>query len=349
MVETTTRRRGAGRTATRGALAIVLAGAVALSACGSSSSDTPAAAKASIPAKPEPGTFVLATQPWIGYGIYDTVAQQQGIFAREGLKVRTVNFTSDKDANAAIAAGRVDAMNVGISQALQFAEAGLPIKIVMLEDTSTTADGIVAQSSIHSIADLKGKKVGVEVGSVTDMEVAYALQQAGLKQTDVEKVDVPPLSIGAAVLSGAVDAGVMSEPLISESKAQGLRLIWTAGEAPGLVGDALVVREDVMDKRPGQVAAMIRAWQEGLDWYHAHPAAAKTAIAKDLGTPPAELASAFDGLGFFSVAQSREQLNGKFLPTLGHIIEAAKISGIIQQTPAPSSVIDARFVDAAQG
>jgi NitT/TauT family transport system substrate-binding protein len=329
--------------------AALVALSLVLAACGSDAGSTKAGLTGAIPSKPERGTFVLATQPWIGYGIFDAIDPAEGIFQRQGLNVKSVSFNTDSDLNAALASGRVDAANVGIIQALHFANAGLPIKIVMLEDQSQTADGILAGPGITSLKQLKGKSVASEVGTVTDIELSYALSTVGLSDKDIHKVNIPAADSGAAVIAGKVAAAVTYEPNITEGKLHGLHLIWHAGEKPGLVGDALVVRQAVMNSRPGQVEALIKAWQQGLDYYDQHTSAARAIISRHLGVSSSSLAPSFNGITFYTVPQSKTQIDGAYANTLGLVYQNAQKAGILQGTFNPSTVLAPRFVDAYHG
>src|SRR5215469_15585001 len=86
--------------------------------------------------------FRIGTMPWIGYGQWE-VARQRGLFAANGLtSVVFVTFTEDKDLHAALASGKVDAAELSTQGAIALVSEGVPIKAVMLEDFSLTADAI---------------------------------------------------------------------------------------------------------------------------------------------------------------------------------------------------------------
>ena len=94
---------------------------------------TATADETAIPAKPEAGTFKIGIEPWLGYGQWH-VAAKKGLFAKNGLEeVEIVNFTEDKDINAALASGQIDGANIATHTAMAMAAAGLPIKIVLLD------------------------------------------------------------------------------------------------------------------------------------------------------------------------------------------------------------------------
>jgi NitT/TauT family transport system substrate-binding protein len=294
---------------------------------------------------------VLGTQPWIGYGPLTAVAPNQGFFEEEGLDdVKIVNFKSDKDINAAFASKRLDAVSVGISQALTFAEAGVPIKIVLLEDVSTHADAILGRG-VDSVADLRGKRVAVEEGTVGDMMLRYALQQEDMTIDDVDVVPLPAADAGTAIIAGRVDAAVTYEPYITEAQAKNddIKPIFTAGEREGLISDMLIVREDVIEDDPDIVQGLVNAWGKSIDFYNSNTAQAQKLIADDLGSPLADLKTAFDGVTFFDIAQNQEQLNGPFPKLIGEVQDIMIDAGLMKNEVDTDALVDPAFVDKAAG
>ncbi|TIN45866.1 MAG: ABC transporter substrate-binding protein, partial [Mesorhizobium sp.] len=70
--------------------------------------------------------------------------EAKGLFKTNGLSdVQIVNFAEDKDINAALASGQLDAANIATHTAMGMVAAGLPVKIVLLLDVSMTADAII--------------------------------------------------------------------------------------------------------------------------------------------------------------------------------------------------------------
>jgi len=337
-------------------LAAIVALALAIGACGSNDdandggSGGGSQTTVQIPARPEgDGVFHLGTQPWIGYGPF-TIAQQKGIFDREGLDVTITNFKEDKQINAAIASRRLDGLNAGLIQALNFAQAHLGTKVVLVEDVSTRADAILAGPDVRSVADLRGKKVAYEEGTTAEVLLRYALSENGMSIDDIVKVPIAATEAGPAIIAGRVDAAYTYEPFVSSAleSGKGIHAIFTAGEKPGLISDAFVVREDVIENTPGRVAAMIRSWQQALDYYHANTREAQDLIASDLGAEPGSLTSAFDGITFYDVTQNRDGFrSGELYDTLGVLAGIAREAGLLTDDIDVRDLIDTRFVDAA--
>ena len=82
-------------------------------------------------------------------------------------------------------------------------------------DNLGQADRVIAQAGFRTMADLKGKKVGVPEGTSGDMLLPLALQREGLSIKDVELVRMDPSTVVAAFASRQIDAAGIWYPLIS--------------------------------------------------------------------------------------------------------------------------------------
>ncbi|MCV3205143.1 ABC transporter substrate-binding protein [Mesorhizobium sp. YC-39] len=292
----------------------------------------------------EPGVFKLAISPWLGYGMW-YVAQEKGFFKANGLEgVELTNFVEDKDMGAAIAAGQVNGGNESIQQLLAKVQAGLPVKGVLLLDASTKADAILVNSEIKTVADLKGKQVAFERGSTSDLLLNYILQKNGMTIDDVNVLPMPAASAGTAIISGTVPAAVTYEPYISAAVAadKTIKVLAEAGEAPGLISDVLSIPDETLKTKPGQVQAMLKSWDQALEYYRAHTEEGRAIIAKGVGAEPADLATAFDGVSYYSVAESQAALNGVFKSdTYPGIVKAALAAKLIEKDIPYEAAIDA--------
>ena len=149
-----------------------------------------------------------------------TIAEQLGYFKDEGLQVEIPDFAGGSKALQALAGGSADVVSGAYehtinmqakNQAIEaFVLQGRAPQIVLAVSTKTMPD-------FRTIADLKGKKIGVTApGSSTAMMVSYVLAKAGLKPSDVSFVGVGA-SAGAltAIKSGQVDAIANLDPVIT--------------------------------------------------------------------------------------------------------------------------------------
>ena len=319
------------------ASAAVAAIALALTGCASQSGGSDAAGG---------DALRMGTQPWLGYGQW-YVAEDQGFFADRGVDVQLSSFNADSDVNAALAAKRLDMANVGAQAALQFIEEGVDVSIVLMLDSATDADAILSSSGIDDAAGLAGKSVAFEKGATSEILLAEALEQAGLDFDDITVVESSADKVTPMLLAGRVDAGVTYEPYVSEALGSdaGVSTVTTAGEFPGLITDVLVVRNDVLDSRPDEVRSVLAAWDDSVAYYESDTEAARGMIAKGVGSDPADLATAFDGVHYYSLSENREQLTGEYAEkTLPALAAVAGRIGLISGEVDAQSAIRAEFL-----
>jgi ABC transporter, substrate-binding protein, aliphatic sulfonates family len=293
----------------------------------------------------KPATVRIGTQPWIGYGPW-WIAKEKGMFAKYGLNVELVDFVEDKEVNAAFASGDMDAANLATHTAIKLYSSGLDLKVVLLEDVSTSADAILADKSITSIADLKGKSVAYEEGTTSDLLLNYALSQNNMTLADITPVPMPASDAGAALLAGNVPAAVTYEPYISEVVKQSgsVSVLYKAGERPGLISDVLVVNSKWAAANPDTVSKLLKVWDEALAYYNENPSDAQAIIAKAVGSEPADLVTAFDGVKFYSAAENQKALTGDFTTTIQDVAAVSKTIGLFDTIPDLSKLIDSSYL-----
>jgi NitT/TauT family transport system substrate-binding protein len=325
-------------------------------ACGGDDDDNGSssggASSSAIPAKPEAGTFRMGIEPWLGYGPW-RIAEAKGIFEKNGLDVKIINFSTDDQINSAFASGKIDGTNVATHTALRFVAQGLPLKAVLLEDVSLEADAILSGSDVKSVKELKGKKVAYEEGTTSDILLAYALSQNGMSKDDVQAVPIPASDAGTAFLAGRVPVAVTYEPYLTTAlqKDKNAKLLYTAGENPGLIGDVFAVSDDTIANKPGQVAALIKSWAEAVEFYNSHPKEGQAIITKAVGSKPGELTTAFEGVKIYGLADNKEQLapDGEYVTkTIQDVADAAKSVGLLEGDVDPKSMIEPKFVEQAK-
>lgn len=302
-----------------------------------------------IPAKPEAGAIKMGIEPWLGYGQWH-IAAKKDLFKAQGLdSVEIINFNTDADINAALAAGQLNCGNIATHTAMNFIAAGLPLKIVALLDVSKTADAMISDGSVTDIKGLKGKQVAYEEGTTSDILLNYALSQNGMTIADIERVPMPASDAGSALIAGKVPVAVTYEPYLTLAMQQNpkVKMIYSAGENPGLISDVFVVREEFLKEKPGQIVALLKAWDAALADYRKDMPGGRAIISEAVGAKPEELATAFDGVVYYSTAENKTEMGNFTSKVIPEVHKAARTAGILQKDVDLSSAIDVRFVDAA--
>jgi len=318
-------------------LALVAAFALAAAGCGGDE-------------EAEVVTIRMGIEPWIGYGPW-WIADAKGYDEENGVDIQITNFTADADINTAFAGGQLDASNIATHTGLRFIGAGLPVKIVLFEDVSRTADAMLAGAGIESVADLKGKKVAFEEGTTSDLLLRYALEQNGMSIDDVEVVPIPAADAGAAAIAGRVDAAVTYEPYLTAALGEDpeFKLLYTAGERPGLISDILVVNANFAEENPDAIVAALKAWGQAIEFYRSNTEEAQAIIAENVGASPEDLGTAFEGVDLFDVEQSRDFFDTDFVDLANQVTGILEGQRTLEGDPDPESVLDASFVEQALG
>jgi sulfonate transport system substrate-binding protein len=164
------------------------------------------------------------------------IARQQATlekhFAPQGIEVKWVEFSSGPPMLEAMNVGSVDYGAVGDSPPV-FAQAAGAAIVYAAGQPITNGQGILVppNSPIHSIADLKGKRVGFTKGSSAHNVIVQTLEKAGLTYADITPVYLTPPDAGPAFANGSIDAWSIWDPYfaIGETKQNG-RILVNASE-----------------------------------------------------------------------------------------------------------------------
>ena len=104
--------------------------------------------------------------------------------------------------------GLVDGLSSTYTNTIFRNSEGVNSRLVWVIDYSGTADVIIGSENITTIADLKGKKIGVEgINTFSHIFVLQALAKAGLYEKDVQFENIPAQGILKALESKQIDAG----------------------------------------------------------------------------------------------------------------------------------------------
>lgn len=215
-------------------------------------------------------------------------ADKQGLWARHGLEPELKVFTNGPLQIQALGSGDIDFGYIG-SGATWLPASG-KAKIIA-PNMLGMADRVIVHpgSGISSIADLKGKKIGVPEGTSGDMILELALKEAGLTGKDVEKVNMDPSTVVTAFSGKQIDAAAIWYPLIDTIKKNVPDLVeLTKSEDyyPALsFPSSFVARNELVGEDAATVTKVLKVLQEGNDWVAANTAEAEALTATFLKAP----------------------------------------------------------------
>jgi len=209
-----------------------------------------------------------------------TIAEQLGYFKAEGLEVEIVDFAGGSKALQAVVGGSADVVSGAFEHTLNMQFKGQRMSAFVLQGA---APQIVlgynpkTLPNFKSVADLKGKKIGVTApGSSTNVMANFVLAKAGLKPSDVSIVGVGAGSGAVAALrSGQIDAISNLDPVITLLQRSGdLKIISDTrvlSESDKVFGGpmpagCLYTKQAFIDSNPQSVQALTNAMVRASKW-----------------------------------------------------------------------------------
>lgn len=274
-------------------------------------------------------TVRIAINPWPGYEFL-YLAAQKGYFAAEGLDVELLELASLADVKRIFEQERADGMASTAIEAVQVASTSRgDIILVLVPDYSNGGDVIVAHDPISELADLNGKKVGVEIGLLGTYILSRAMETAGLTVDDVTEINVEQLSAEQALMSGQVDAMVTYPPFsTSILKRTGVKKIFSTVEIPEEIIDTVSIRADAMANPTLWQEKFHNAWQRASNYASENPEEAYRIMAEREGITVPEFTDALKGINILDKHDQSAILGSKKLKAnLERVCETLKRAG----------------------
>jgi len=211
------------------------------------------------------------------------VAQEKGLFLRQGLLVEPIFFGAGPPAMQALVAGDLDIVVTSAPNVVNPRLGGADL-VMILSIIPTFIDHIITAANITAVEQLRGKTGSVNrAGSISDMGLKLSLKRLGI---DPDK-DVKIVPSGgnperlASISKGITQFTIMNEPFIKEAERLGFRdLVNMATLKIPLHGNGVVTREVTIRTRRPMVSRFARAMTEALHRVKADKEGTKAVIAK---------------------------------------------------------------------
>ena len=233
----------------------------------------------------------VSLNAWPGYeDIY--LAEQLGYFKDEGIEVKIIQFEALAEGRRAFESDQVDILPATTVDLLQVNSAGrIKGKVIAVVDYSNGGDVILASETLKGVKDLKGKVVGLEIGSINLLVLARALAKVGLTVKDIEIRNVPQNELAAHLKNGNIDAVVTYPPFMVDmlnDKKLALKPIFTTKEIPGDAVDVFIVKETALAKYRNEFSKFMKAFWRARAYHFANREKASEIMAKRERISPKE-------------------------------------------------------------
>lgn len=244
----------------------------------------------------------------------------EGWFDQEtGVTSNFKTFDSGADVILAMASGDLDIASLGSTPTAVALSRGIDLKIVAIEMDLGDNEALIVNKTIQSVADLKGKKIGVPFGSTAHYHLMRVLQLYDLKESDLTVIDMGAMEAAGAFKGGLIDGAWIWDPGYSAMIKSGGHVLMASGTV-GKMGyptwNNIVVRTKFAEDHPETLEKWLKAFMRTINYYHEKPEDAALIVSKRLGTDFETAKKLMRGFGFLKLD---EQVSKNWLATPGEV------------------------------
>lgn len=212
-----------------------------------------------------------------------------------GVKVKWSEFSSGLPLLEALNVGAVDISGDVADTVPIFAQAaGAKLTYYASEAPSPEAQALLvpAGSPVHSVAELKGKKVAVTKASGSHYLLIATLAKAGLRFADIQPAYLTPADGRAAFEKGAVDAWVTWDPYVAAVEKQSDARVLARGEGVANYQRYYLASSSFAATRPDVLKLVYAKLKEAGEWVKRNPESAAQILAPAWGLDSAVISLA---------------------------------------------------------
>jgi NitT/TauT family transport system substrate-binding protein len=255
-----------------------------------------------------PAPLRIGYSDWPGWVAWQ-IAIDKGWLGEAGLDVKFDWFDYSASMEA-FAAGKLDAELLTNGDALVMGAGGARNVMILITDYSNGNDMIVGRPGIKTLADLKGKRIGVEIGLVDHLLLLDGLKKQGMTQNDVTLVNSKTNETPQVLASGQVDAIGAWQPNagLAMKALPGARPVYTSAQSPGLIYDVMTVNPATLSSHRSDYIKLLRVWDRVVSYINdprTQPDAVQIMSAR-VGLAPDKYQQLLAGTHLISIAEAKK-------------------------------------------
>jgi len=228
------------------------------------------------------GTLKIAAQTDVW------VAQQRGIYAKNGIDAKISMFNTGAESIPALQGGSIDVLLSIPGIGMMAMERGIDLAAIFQDEIAhkvppdSASVQVLETSPIKTLADLRGKKIGVGgLNNQNTVAVKMLLDKAGVEPGAVSFAEIPFPAMINALKAGHVDAVVPVDPFTTQLRLSGGRVLaWNYVEAiPEQPLGVWFTKSAIIKSNPQAIEAFIKSMKEAIDYLKADESRARDEIA----------------------------------------------------------------------
>ncbi|HEX6572498.1 MAG TPA: ABC transporter substrate-binding protein, partial [Steroidobacteraceae bacterium] len=274
----------------------------------------------------------VGVQTWAGFQFL-TLAQRRGLYRGQPLEL--VPFETSDGTASALRTGQLHAATVTLDEAIRLRADGARVQVVLICDVSAGADVVLARPGIATLADLRGRRIGVESTALGTLMLAETLHAAGLDDRAIVAVPIEE-DHHRAWQRGDLDA-VLTYGLSAELlEAAGLVRLADSRNLRQVIFDVVAVRDDVGSAHGRALRTLVAGHFAATDLWRHNPIDTSYELAPLLDTTPERVRQAFKGVDLPDARDNHRRLKSpatELTSTARQVSEVLVGAGLLGHVP----------------
>jgi len=218
-------------------------------------------------------------------GAADTIAIRQGFYKQEGLDVDFRRFALGKDGRDAMISGAIDVNATATTPFLIGLDKGVPYVAIAVNSLfcATNHVTVLKSSDINTVAQLKGKRIGLPKGTITEHIFLSRMAPAnGLKKGDYEIANIPDAKDRMpSLVAKAIDAAVLNDPFLAVAEHEGVVRSLENFCKYDVLPFIITATTKIVKEQPDAVVAYLRGWLRAVELLRTEPEKAAAIYAEE--------------------------------------------------------------------
>jgi NitT/TauT family transport system substrate-binding protein len=218
------------------------------------------------------------------------VAARDELFAKRGLEVELVNFSSALERDVAMQGGQLDGYFGDLLNSLLLIQSGVPMRIFAVAYATQPGQRMFALlaapgSTITDLQSAKDARVGISSATIIEYLLDSMLEKSGIPKNAVTPVEVKKIPIRLQMLlSGQLDLALLPEPLVSVAQSSGAGVLLT-DENLDMPLTVLSLHQSKLEPGRKVLEPFLEAYRQAIQRIAARPETYRMLMAEACGIP----------------------------------------------------------------
>jgi len=277
----------------------------------------------------------IGTNSWIGY---EPLYLARNLDYYKDCPVSLTQMPSASDVMRAFRNGLIDCATLTLDETYTLLQDSIDVKMLFIMDISNGADVIMSKPEIKTLADLKGKRIGVESSAVGAYTLCRALEIGKISPHDITQITLIEADLINAFKSGEVDAVVTFEPYRSQLLKSGANVVFDSRQIPNEIFDVFIVNADIYKKREADFLKLKEIWFQSLKYIKENPDKTNSFICKRLGFSNDEFEKSLNGIIWPNKNQNKSLMENEFKNSSKRIVDIMVRENLLENIVDPEKL-----------